>query len=99
MKNLFLICFFGILSVVNATAQRNHETDSLRHELAIAKHDTMRVWIITSLADSYRFSNQDSALFFAEKAQYLAQKIKFTSGEIWGIAVNGAILHDLGNLP
>ena len=99
MKNLFLICFFGLFSVVNATAQRNHETDSLRHELAVARHDTMRVRILTSLADRYRFSNQDSALFFVEKAVYLAKKIKFTYGQIWGIAVNGAILHDLGNLP
>ena len=66
-----MICLFGLLSVVNATAQTQQKIDSLNHELTEAKHDTSRLLI---MAD-YSTRNLDSSLYFAQKAMSMAEII------------------------
>ena len=56
--------------------------DSLRHELAIATHDTSRVLILAKLCGGYKLIRPDSAFFYGSKALALARKIKFPKGEV-----------------
>ena len=98
MKALAFTILLALISSC-AFAQDQQVIDSLKHELAIAKHDTSRVLIMAVLCERYRNSKPDSALFFGEKGMALAEKIKFPKGMIRNTAYYGRIFRDLGNLP
>ncbi|CAN5439617.1 hypothetical protein BH10BAC2_BH10BAC2_39120 [soil metagenome] len=89
MKVLSLIIFFTI--TYNIGFAQNSETDSLKHELAIAKQDSNQVLIMASLCYAYSNSIPDSAMFFAVKGLALSKKINFTRGE-------ARVLHNQGRL-
>jgi len=91
-----MILLIGIAN--NGLAQRQQTTDSLKHELAIAKQDTSRVLIMARLCALYRWSNTDSALFYGDRALTLAQQIKFPAGELYALATKSWALHTMGNL-
>jgi len=91
-----MILLIGIAN--NGLAQRQQITDSLKHELAIAKQDTSRVLIMARLCALYRWSNTDSALFYGDRALTLAQQIKFPAGELYALATKSWALHTMGNL-
>lgn len=57
------------------------ETDSLRAELSHAVPDTSRVLALNRLAFLLRYSEPDSAMFYAEEALALARRIAFEKGE------------------
>ena len=99
MKVSTLTIFLALTSSC-AFAQDRQVIDSLKHELAIAKHDTSRVIIMAELCSSYRsYSKPDSAVFFGEKGIALAEKINFPKGIIRNTTYYGRLVSDLGNLP
>ena len=74
-----LFLFIGIWSIANAQSSIK---DSLMHELAIAKQDSDRVLILSNIGNYYRPRNADSAMIYGQQALSLAQKIKFSKGEV-----------------
>ena len=92
---LFLLCFLS----QQVFAQSNHQSiiDSIKQELFISKIDTTTVLSMVELADQYKFSNVDSALFYAQKALVVSRKIKFQEGEYKSLFIMGYALSMAGN--
>jgi two-component system, NtrC family, sensor kinase len=92
---LFLLCFLS----QQVFAQGNHQSiiDSLKQEISIDNIDTATVLSIVELADQYKFSNVDSALFYGQKALEAARKIKFYEGEYKSLFILGYALSMAGN--
>jgi signal transduction histidine kinase len=83
MKNV--IFFFATFFTADlAFSQTVHlkDADSLRHALAIAKHDTTRAIVLADLAEAYRAAKPDSTLYFADQALQLSRTINFPFGEM-----------------
>jgi signal transduction histidine kinase len=104
MVRKVLILFFLILGMfLDGSAQgfaRNRQIhDSLEHLLHMAKDDTSRVNVMVSMADSYSFSEPDSALYYGLKAAILARRIKYPKGEQWALFYIGFTHEGLGNFP
>src|SRR4249919_2919938 len=66
--------------------------DSLKEELSISRIDTSNVLSMVELVDQYKFSNADSALFYAQKALMLSRKIQFHEGEFRSLLMMGYAL-------
>ncbi len=97
ITGLFLLCFLS----QQVFAQGNHQfiIDSLKHQLSINNIDTTTVLTMVELADQYKFSNVDSALFYAQKALVVSRKIKFHEGEYKSLFIMGYALSMAGNSP
>jgi hypothetical protein len=74
------------------------QTDSLRNELAKAKQDTSLVLLMSDLAEGFRWSKSDSAMYYGQKALLLAQKINFKRGEASALISVSVVQRELGNL-
>ena len=76
-----------------------HFIDSLKHQLAITKSDTDRVLVIAELCDQFQNNDFPSLQVYSRKGIALAQKIKFSRGEIKILCylANGLLLQ--GDLP
>ena len=94
---LFLLCFLS----QQVIAQGNHQSiiDSLKQALSIGNIDTTTVLSMVELADQYKFSNVDSALFYGQKALVVSRKIKFQEGEYKSLFIMGYALSMAGNSP
>jgi two-component system NtrC family sensor kinase len=98
---IFLTLVFVILFVSSALAQLAElkQTDSLKHQLLLAKHDTIRVLILAELAEAYRYRIPDSALLHGQRSLSLARKIKFSKGEVSALLSISVVMRELGNFP
>lgn len=83
----------------NSHAQEKREIDSLKSELAKAQHDTSRAMIMAFLCAEYRYSYQDSALLYGQKAYALATKTKFIEGAIYALSFQSFTILNSGDLP
>ena len=95
IAGLFLLCFLSL----QVFAQGNHQSiiDSLKQELSISNMDTTTVLSMVELADQYKFSNVDSALFYGQKALKVSRKLKFYEGEYKSLFILGYALSMAGN--
>ncbi|HSU29077.1 MAG TPA: ATP-binding protein [Chitinophagaceae bacterium] len=75
------------------------QSDSLKHELSIAREDSSRSLIMANLAESYRWSMPDSAMMYGQQALNLARQINFPKGEANALISISVIQRELGNLP
>ena len=66
--------------------------DSLKKELSMSKIDTSNVLSMVELVNQYKYSNADSALFYAQEALILSRKIKFHEGEFRSLLMMGFAL-------
>lgn len=73
--------------------------DSLKQQLSISQVDTSNILAMTELVNQYKFSNADSALFYAQKALTLSRKIKFQKGEFQSLFMMGFAIDLSGNYP
>ncbi len=71
--------------------------ESILHDLDTARQDTSRVLLIAQLANYYKFSLPDSALFYGYKALALARQIKFPKGEAEALVYISIAQVTLGN--
>ena len=74
------------------------QTDSLRHELAKAESDTGRVLLLANLAEGYRWSKPDSAMYFGQNALKLAKQVDFQRGQAAALISISVVNRELGNL-
>ena len=98
MKNLIFTLFLALICTCGF-AQNRQVIDSLKHELAIAKHDTSRVKIMLELCLNYRLSKIDSAMNYGKKALALAQKINIPKIEASALTTLGYAYRESGDLP
>jgi two-component system, NtrC family, sensor kinase len=100
MKKLTLTLFLALIcSVGFAQNVSLLQTDSLKNELLLAKHDTSRVLIMATLTEAYRWSKPDSAMLYGQQALNLAKQIKFLRGEANTLISISVVQRELGNLP
>jgi len=90
---LFLFFFFTRIA-----AQQNY-ADSIKQELAAAKEDTNKVWLLIKLGTGYRWSYPDSAILYTQEALKLAQKLNFVDGERSAYEASGPAFSGKGNYP
>jgi signal transduction histidine kinase len=69
------IILLGLFSITRSYAQPTQHIDSLEAELSKRQHDTVRVSLLTSLANSYIFINFSKSLAYAREAVTIADKI------------------------
>src|SRR6187402_1792659 len=95
------LLIFNLFFFINAFAQSNVEpTDSLKQLLNSAIHDTVRVDVLNSIAETYMDQEQtDSALKYCTESIKLAEKVEFNSGLALGLANLGTIRNDEQNYP
>ncbi|MCX6206978.1 MAG: two-component sensor histidine kinase [Bacteroidetes bacterium] len=93
MKKLISLFLIGSLSQP-CFAQSNQQAiiDSLKQELSISKIDTSNVLSMVELVNQYKYTNADSALFYAQQALILSRKIKFHEGEFRSLLMMGFAL-------
>ena len=73
--------------------------DSLQHELAACKNDTMRFILLGRIADVYSEINPDSAFYYAGKVIPYTKQMQFKLEEATALAVMGYAQINLGNYP
>ncbi len=98
MKKLSLTFFIALIFNFGF-AQNKQLTDSLKHELRIAKHDTNRVLLLVELVINYQNVAPDSALRYGQQALDLAQKIKFLRGQARAFYTLGSCNRIIGDIP
>ena len=91
-----LIIIIGTCCIANA---KFSVRDSLLHELAMAKQDSDRVLIMSNICGRYRGVNTDSSLFYGQQALKLAQKIRYSKGEVSALRNIGITMRLLGEIP
>jgi hypothetical protein len=60
-------------------AERSAKVDSLRQEL-LSENDSSRLTTLQSLIREYRYTNYDSAFYFAKEALALAESMRYERG-------------------
>ncbi|MES1249092.1 MAG: hypothetical protein ABUL46_00335 [Chitinophaga rupis] len=80
MKHLLL--FSAILLCISASAQKKGQAlaDSLLTEVAKAKHDTAKVWLLDRIARAYMLFNPKGEFKYMEQGLQLAEKIHWKRG-------------------
>lgn len=96
-KYIAILIMFGC--ILPALAQRTKILDELKQELIKTTSDTAKVHLMADISEIYGFFNADSSLIFAEKGLKLAQKLKFTGGEIRMLYCFGTYYRNTGDLP
>ncbi|HNP24369.1 MAG TPA: ATP-binding protein [Panacibacter sp.] len=92
-------CVFFIITGVTGFGQ-SKETYEIRQRLSLnPEEDTNRVLIMAELSYAYSFKNSDSALFYANNAIALAQKIHFTRGALRAMYSKAAVIETNGDMP
>ncbi len=99
MLKALISLLFLLLSLTRITAQQQSYADSLRKELASAKEDTNKVWLLINLGYVYQWSYLDSGILYAQEALNLAQKLNFSNGEINAYETAFEAFSGKGNYP
>ncbi len=89
-KHILLIIFFILLHTW-ATGN-NHQLDSLIETSKTAK-DTTLINTLLRIADIFKYSNQDTAIYYLGKAEKEAIKIHFEKGYAKALFVHGNVLY------
>ena len=79
--------------------EQSSQKDRLMNDLAIANQDSTRVKIMSRLCSYYYSVNADSSLFYGKQALILAQKIKFSKGEVSTLRRLGFTTLLVGDIP
>ena len=95
MKFSFFIFFF--LFNLTPVKAKQWNIDSLRHEVELARNDTLLLINYSLLASLYL--NTDSCYFFAEKADGIARDLGFKLDEAISKGQMAYALMDMGNYP
>jgi len=101
MRRKLVLVIHCLVMAVTGFAQINFNylhTDSLRQELLKAKNDTGRVLLMANLAEGYRWSNPDSAIYFGQNALELANQVDFPRGQAAALISISVVQRELGNL-
>jgi signal transduction histidine kinase len=97
LKRIIIIISFAF-SICNCFAQ-NIYRDSIRKKLDAAKDDTSKVLLLSRLGYYWRYTNMDSAIYYAEPALLMAKQLKYARGESIALSNLATTLREKGDLP
>jgi len=97
MKKIILLSFLSV--IYGKSFAQNSSGDSLKHQLAIAKHDTSRILIISDLINYYIYNTPDSAFKYGETGLKLLQQTNYPKGKARLLGRLGSLYRETGNLP
>jgi tetratricopeptide (TPR) repeat protein len=97
MKTSICIFLFIWLARPNCANAQTQEIDSLKRLLQTENNDSLRCSLLIKLSDEYSESKPDTAFLLVQQGLLLAEKIKFTTGEILCLSRMGLILVSKGN--
>jgi len=98
MKNLVLILILVQCTAKQSFSQKqvNEKSDSLFSVLLTSKEDTSKLNTLNSLVRELRYSNHDTAYYFAKEALALAEKLNHEMKIADSKVTIGALLADMG---
>lgn len=96
---LLTLFFLLALTCTCGFAQNRQVIDSLKQELAIARHDTSQVQILVKLGANYREAKLDTSILYAQQALDVAQRINYPKGKAMALNSLGFTYRLLGNIP
>jgi len=99
MKRHFALGFLLLSLATIGFGQSQHDIDSLKKKLQLAKADTSKINAQIDLCFIYRLGNTDSALFYGRKALKAAEKINYIEAQIQVRGFMAVTLEQLGDLP
>ncbi|MEM7103676.1 MAG: sensor histidine kinase [Bacteroidota bacterium] len=76
-----ILCFCFLIGCLNGLLSQSKK-DSLLSELATAKNDTSKVWLLHDVAVQYHRISIDSMIYYYEQALELARELDFLEGEL-----------------
>lgn len=91
---ILLFLFF-----LNGAFAQYKNADSLQALLAKERADTGRVTLMWKLADVISAYQPDTALQLAQRALFLARRIKYKEGESRSLGITAVIFRKIGNYP
>ena len=99
MRHLILYCLLLVHSTfsVQLLAQNPH-TSRLKQSLAQATTDTARILRMADISASYRYSQPDSALWYARRGAKLSEQLRYAKGEGRCLTQLGISLSEKGDL-
>ena len=97
MMRRIAVLFLLISGWHASLSQSKKIVDSLRHELAIASNDTIRVRILWRITALYQTTRPDSGLYYGYKSLALARQINYPYGEVRTMNSIGVAYQALGN--
>lgn len=77
MKKIFTLIVLAFLLLANAYSQ---DINSYKRILEKAKDDTLKVHLLFSIFDHYRYNHPDSSLIFVQQALELSEKLEYDRG-------------------
>jgi len=99
VKKTFFIWSVLLFSFLEANAQFGNNIDSLKRQLAYAKEDTSKVFLLLRISYTYTWSYADTSIIYAVQALDLAQKLNYEGGIAWAQRQMSNALITLGNYP
>ncbi|MFI5155491.1 MAG: ATP-binding protein [Chitinophagales bacterium] len=91
---------FFLLLFSRATVSGQQATvDSLRREESLAKNDTIRLILLTSLTEAFTEGKPDSAYYFGKELLSLSQKLKLKLNEAYALDQIAYAHLNMGNYP
>ena len=98
MKKRFAYTVFYLFLMTAVVGQQAY-IDSLKHQVAIAENDTIRMIRLRTLTRFYSEIYPDSAFAYSEKLLAVAQKLNFKLDEANAYREMGYALMNMGNYP
>lgn len=98
-KYLFLLVFLFAMLAEAGGQIPPHEITKLKRQLSLGVSDSATINVLLELSNGYRFSNIDSALFYAEEAIKLGHSSGLRGLEGDAISQKGYILLEAGEIP
>jgi len=95
MRNILLV--IALFICISYSYPQKRKVDSLATRLITEKIDSNRVKLMWLMADASNMYDPDTALQLAQKALYLAQKIKYTEGQSRSLGVLAVAFRQIGN--
>ncbi len=96
MKLLSLLLIWCSLPVL--LLAQNPQTVRLKQALALTTTDTSQILALAEVSASYRYSRPDSALWYAQRGEKMAQRIRYAKGESRCLTQIGFVLSEKGDL-
>jgi len=98
MKGQLLVILLLLASACYAQENLGNP-DDLKIKLTNTPADTNRALLLCDIAYSYRYTNIDSANYYATKALKLSQQLNYKEGIAWAYLLRGVTYAIRGNVP
>ena len=92
-----LVAFIFLVMISSLIKAQGPSIDSLQKTYKESTNDTIRIFTLLRISLAFYSSRQDSAMYYAQQANSLAETIKFAKGEAQSLTIVGNLLFETGN--